>query len=160
MVFINRSWYWTKQRGECGQVSYSESKSIWAHQRKTPNKCFYFLTENCYFHYEDKKIHVFADVPRIMKLARNHLIDDFFYFNNSLIDKRLIQKLISSTINKDIKLAHKLTQYHLDITYRKCKAKSKTSCPNFFEYSCESDWILWATKFFSKRKLAGSEWSF
>lgn len=97
-------------------MSYSESKSIWAHQRKTPNKCFYFLTENCYFHYEDKKIHVFADVPRIMKLARNHLIDDFFYFNNSLIDKRLIQKLISSTINKDIKLAHKLTQYHLDIT--------------------------------------------
>ena len=33
------------------------------------------------------KIHIFADVPHLMKLARNHLLDLYFEFDHSKTSK-------------------------------------------------------------------------
>jgi len=84
-----------------------------------------------------KKIHVFADAPHLIKLARNHFINRYkiifkyliqMYFtnhynfifsgflleNNKLIGKNVIEKVMNLCPN-DLKLAHKLTESHINV---------------------------------------------
>lgn len=63
-----------------------------------------------------KNIHVFADVPHLLKLIRNHFIDRGFIFsNNTYIGRQIIEEYLSTTKNSDFKLAYKITEKHLNV---------------------------------------------
>lgn len=61
-----------------------------------------------------KQIYMFADVPHLMKLVRNHFIDSGFVLpNNKYIGKQVIQEVVS--LNKgDLSCVHKVTDRHLN----------------------------------------------
>lgn len=60
------------------------------------------------------KIYFFADVPHLLKLARNNLLDSGFTINDSNINKKCLEELL--TLNAgELKIAHKLSQAHLDV---------------------------------------------
>ncbi|CAI6361011.1 unnamed protein product [Macrosiphum euphorbiae] len=61
------------------------------------------------------KIHVFADVPHLLKLARNHLFDNGFVLPNSkYVGKSILQTLLKID-SGDLKLAYRLTERHLEV---------------------------------------------
>ncbi|KAF0739127.1 general transcription factor II-I repeat domain-containing protein 2-like, partial [Aphis craccivora] len=60
------------------------------------------------------RIHVFADVPHLLKLARNHLlVSGFILPNGKFIGKNILQELLNINHGKDYKFAHKLSERHL-----------------------------------------------
>ncbi|CAI6358447.1 unnamed protein product [Macrosiphum euphorbiae] len=61
-----------------------------------------------------KPIYMFADVPHLMKLVRNHFIDSGFVLpNNKYIGKQVIQEVVS--LNKvDLSCVYKVTDRHLN----------------------------------------------
>lgn len=60
-----------------------------------------------------KRVHVFADVPHLIKLLRNHLLDSGLRVNGRFINKSCLERLLEVNTN-DLKIAHKLTRLHLD----------------------------------------------
>lgn len=62
-----------------------------------------------------KKIHVFADVPHLIKLLRNHLLDSGLHISGQFINKSCLERLLEINSN-DLKIAHKLSRLHLDVT--------------------------------------------
>lgn len=73
--------------------------------------------KNCYFPHpviSSQKVFVFADIPHLLKLLRNHFIDQGFRIKEKLIDTTCIKKIISSS-RDDLKIAHKINDYHLSI---------------------------------------------
>jgi len=61
-----------------------------------------------------KNIYVFAYVPHLLKLIRNHFIDRGFIFsNNTYIGRQIIEEYLGTTKNSDFKLAYKITEKHL-----------------------------------------------
>lgn len=66
--------------------------------------------------YNDEKIFVFADVPHLIKLIRNHFLDHGFVYKGKLIEKQIIQKLLSLTDNTDLKITHKISHENLNVT--------------------------------------------
>jgi hypothetical protein len=67
-------------------------------------------------HPEDdaSKIFVFADAPHLLKLFRNHLLDQGFSIDGAVVDKSCFEQLISISTS-DLSYAHKLTKYHLSV---------------------------------------------
>lgn len=63
---------------------------------------------------KDLKIYVFADVPHLLKLLRNHLLDNSFTNNGIKIDKTCLERLLQAS-QSDIKIAFKISRYHLDV---------------------------------------------
>lgn len=61
------------------------------------------------------KIHVFADVPHLIKLLRNHFVDQGFIFNGKEINKHIIEKLIVFTNQTDLNIAHKISMENLNV---------------------------------------------
>lgn len=62
----------------------------------------------------DLKVFVFADLPHLLKLVRNNLVDSGFHYNDIHIDFRCLEEIIS--LNKhDLKISYKLEQKHLDV---------------------------------------------
>lgn len=73
--------------------------------------------KNCSFqHPEDSacQIFVFADAPHLIKLLRNHFIDQGFHLRGHILEKSCFENLINIS-NSDLTLAHKVTRYHLDV---------------------------------------------
>lgn len=72
--------------------------------------------KKCYFSHpmdQTMKIFVFADVPHLMKLARNNLFDSGFFIDGKLITKDILEDLV--TLNSgELKIAFNLTKVHLD----------------------------------------------
>jgi len=62
----------------------------------------------------DLRVYVFADAPHLLKLLRNHFLDEGFNIDDRLIDKKCIQKVLAINV-KDLKVAFAISQYHLDI---------------------------------------------
>lgn len=67
-------------------------------------------------HPNDKnlKIFFFADVPHLLKLARNHLVDKGFIVNGVHIDVNPIQELL--TLQTEVTVAHRLSSAHICVT--------------------------------------------
>nr|CAH7736811.1 unnamed protein product [Callosobruchus chinensis] len=61
------------------------------------------------------KIFVWADVPHLIKLVRNHLIDHSFYVDDYIINKDYFQALLKLS-STELTIAHKLTQDHINIS--------------------------------------------
>lgn len=84
--------------------------SLWSKLNVGHNK-------NCYFNHPSNnslKIFVFADIPHLIKLARNHILDQGFVINNSIINIDYFQVLLNISVS-ELTLAHKLTDLHLNV---------------------------------------------
>lgn len=66
---------------------------------------------------DSKKIYMFADVPHLMKLIRNHFVDNNgFEIDGEVIDKNIIEELISKTNQKsDLSIAYKISAANLNV---------------------------------------------
>jgi len=63
---------------------------------------------------EARKVFFFPDVPHLLKLLRNHLVDQGFEWQNGIqIDKSDLEQLLLKDAN-EIKIHPKLTKEHLD----------------------------------------------
>ncbi|KAK9754753.1 hypothetical protein QE152_g962 [Popillia japonica] len=60
-------------------------------------------------------IFVFADVPHLLKLVRNHFLDQGFYINGKSITKDSIQKLLE-VANSELTICPKINSSHLELT--------------------------------------------
>lgn len=67
-----------------------------------------------FFHLSDKnlKVFVFADIPHMIKLARNHLFDSGFIVDGQLINRHFKELVLNS---RDLKIAFNLSRLHLDV---------------------------------------------
>lgn len=75
------------------------------------------VESTCFFQHPQNhalKIFVFADVPHLIKLLRNHFFDSGFEINGQLYTKRLLEELLALN-SRDLKIAFNLTQKHLDV---------------------------------------------
>lgn len=73
--------------------------------------------KNCTFNHPSDnslKIFVYADVPHLIKLIRNHLLDDGFIIGDSVINVDYFQALLNISTS-ELTLAHKLTEQHLNV---------------------------------------------
>lgn len=60
------------------------------------------------------RIYFYADVPHLLKLARNNFLDSGFQSKGTTIDKACLEELL--TLNaRDLKISHKLSRAHLDV---------------------------------------------
>lgn len=63
----------------------------------------------------DRSVYVFADVPHMLKLVRNHLLDDGMILPDGvIIDKQSFETLIQFD-NNELKLCPRLSQKHLEV---------------------------------------------
>lgn len=60
------------------------------------------------------KVFVFADVPHLIKLLRNNLIDSDFIVDGEILDKSLLEELLQLN-SKDLKIAFNLSKENLDV---------------------------------------------
>lgn len=87
----------------------SDKKSKVIEKPEEEKRCFFL-------HPSDKnlQVFVFADIPHMLKLARNNLFDSGFIVDGQLITKDILEELI--TLNScDLKIAFNLTRQHLDV---------------------------------------------
>lgn len=54
-------------------------------------------------------MYVFADVPHLIKLLRNHYVGQGFIFNEKEINKYVMQKSVFFTNQTDLDIAHKIS---------------------------------------------------
>lgn len=73
------------------------------------------VDQQCYFeHPANLKVFCFADVPHLIKSARNNLFDSGFHVDGEFINTDCLEELL--TLNaKDLKITHKLSRRHLDV---------------------------------------------
>lgn len=88
----------------------TENIGLWSKLNVGHNK-------NCSFHHpcdSSLKIFVYADVPHLIKLVRNHLLDHGFIVDDFIINKDFFQVLLNISTS-ELTLAHKLTDHHLSL---------------------------------------------
>jgi len=98
--------------------------------------------KNNYFQHplnEKLKIFVFADMPHLLKLARNHFLDTGFGIRGHRVEKKCIERILSINA-KDVKVSHNISQYHLDVQ------------------GCERQKVVLAAQLFSERTASAMEW--
>lgn len=65
----------------------------------------------------NKRVHVFADVPHLLRLARNHFIDKGFILpSNIRVGREIVEDYLKATTSSDFKLAYKLSERHLNVS--------------------------------------------
>lgn len=73
--------------------------------------------KSCYFSHpadDSLNVYVFVDVPHLIKLLRNHVLDKGLTIGEHQIKRSCFEKIVNCSIS-DLTIAHKLTQYHLDV---------------------------------------------
>lgn len=58
---------------------------------------------------------VFADVPHLLKLIRNHFVDDGFVINGKEINKKIVEAVIDATSVSDLRISHKISKEKLNV---------------------------------------------
>ncbi|OXU21701.1 hypothetical protein TSAR_012429 [Trichomalopsis sarcophagae] len=109
-----------KQLYECGFTVVATVCDLGPSNRKAFNDlgCPLNDPESCFFSHpcdESLLVHVFFDIPHLIKLLRNHFLDHGFFIDDSLIDKSIFEKLLLIN-DTELNLIHKLTQAHLEVT--------------------------------------------
>lgn len=70
----------------------------------------------------NKKVHVLADVPHLIKLIRNNFVDHGFIVNGKEINKQIIEELLDVTGTSDLTISYKISR---DSLYVKGAARQK-----------------------------------
>lgn len=64
----------------------------------------------------DHNVYVMADVPHLVKLLRNHFVDQGFILNGSVeINKAIIEDVTDVTGTSDLKITHKISEESLNV---------------------------------------------
>ena len=63
----------------------------------------------------ERQVYVFADVPHLVKLSRNHFLDSGFLIDNITVNTNPLFDLLGHTNKAEVKIAHKLTLNHLTV---------------------------------------------
>lgn len=63
-----------------------------------------------------EKIYVFADVPHLLKLIRNHFVDEGFILDGKEIGKHIVEAVLDTTSVSDLKISHKMSKEKLNVT--------------------------------------------
>lgn len=88
----------------------TDNVGLWSKLNVDFNKdCFFIHPSN-----SSLKVFVFADVPHLIKLVRNHLLDSGFWVNHCLIDRTCFEKLTEISTS-DLSIAYKITHRHLQL---------------------------------------------
>ena len=67
---------------------------------------------------QSRKVWVFCDVPHLLKLLRNYILDEGIILPNSiLIKKDLIENLLA-TQRGDLSITHHISEAHINVTGR------------------------------------------
>lgn len=75
----------------------------------TDKNCFIVHPSN-----NSLKIFFYADVPHLLKLARNNFLDSGFNIKGVCVNKTCLEELL--TLNeRDLKISHKLNRMHIDV---------------------------------------------
>ncbi|KAF2896683.1 hypothetical protein ILUMI_09498 [Ignelater luminosus] len=88
----------------------SSNQSLWSSLNVAHDK-------DCYFSHPQNsslKVFVFADVPHLLKLARNHLLDGGIDLKGEFVNETCVEKIITAS-NDDLKILPKISRYHLDV---------------------------------------------
>lgn len=73
-------------------------------------------TENPWFYnHLQEKIFVFADVPHLIKLIRNHFVDNGFIYKGKEINKSIVEKLMSFSSQKYLSITYKISAESLNV---------------------------------------------
>lgn len=84
-----------------------------------------------------RKIWVFADVPHLLKLLRNHFIDEGFLLpSGNIVNKRVIEQLLSED-SGEFKISSKLTRLHIDCKNRE-RQRVKLAAQLFSHHTAEA----------------------
>lgn len=86
------------------------NQKLWSELNVAYNK-------NCFFKHpvnDDEKVFVFADVPHLLKLVRNHFLDQGFTIDGKYVNKAGVEELIAAS-SDDLKIVHKVNDYHLSV---------------------------------------------
>ena len=62
----------------------------------------------------ESKIFFFADIPHVLKLYRNHILDSGIQCFGYVLDKQLIEKLLLRDTS-ELKICHRLSLKHMDV---------------------------------------------
>ncbi|XP_050497997.1 transposable element P transposase isoform X1 [Diabrotica virgifera virgifera] len=62
-----------------------------------------------------ENVYVFADVPHLLKLIRNHFVDEGFIFNGKELNKDCVESVIDATTGSDLKITHKIDKEKLNV---------------------------------------------
>jgi hypothetical protein len=64
---------------------------------------------------ENKVIFVFADIPHLLKLLRNHFLDEGFTLFDKILTKDCIENFLQIADTSELRIGHKLTRNLLDV---------------------------------------------
>lgn len=73
--------------------------------------------QNCCFPHPSNSllnVYVFGDVPHLIKLLRNHILDQGFWVKNTLINRDCFENLLQLS-SSELTIAYKINRYHLDL---------------------------------------------
>jgi len=88
-----------------------ENRGLWKVYNISPEKPWFLNPADA-----SRKIFVFADMPHLLKLIRNHVIDDgLMTEDGAVINKDVMQTLIDFN-QEELKLCPKLSQYLVNVT--------------------------------------------
>lgn len=63
---------------------------------------------------ESMRIFLFVDVPHLIKLLRNHFIDQGFLLNGTFMDKSCFESLLDISTS-ELSIVHKVSKYHIEL---------------------------------------------
>lgn len=96
-----------------------------------------------------RNIYIFADPPHLLKLFRNHLIDNGYMWDNNKIDKTPVVSLLNQS--SELNITHKITMRHLDLKGAQ-RQKVKTAVQLI------SNTVAEALQFCGNRGMLRGEW--
>lgn len=75
------------------------------------------MLENPWFHNpsNQNKVFVFADIPHLIKLLRNHFLDTGFKWDNSFITPKTIEDVLKHTEKNDLSIIPQVNVEHLTV---------------------------------------------
>lgn len=65
--------------------------------------------------FNGEAVHVFADVPHLVKLIRNHFVDHGFIVKDKEINKTIIEDLLDVTNTSELRITHKISKESLNV---------------------------------------------
>lgn len=86
-----------------------ENQQLWRSMSISPQTPFFNHPSD-----DSKKIFVFADIPHLIKLLRNHFVDNGLIFKNKLLTKNVVEELLSYC-NSDLTISKSLNLEMLNV---------------------------------------------
>jgi len=87
-----------------------KNQSLWKHLGINEKNSFFVNPKN------REKVHVFADIPHMLKLLRNHILDEGIMLKNRIVIDKLVFATLVQKNELELKLCPKLNRSLLELT--------------------------------------------